>query len=322
MSVFVTGGSGFVGQHLVRAFADAGFAVRALARSAEAVTAVTAAGAEPVHGDISDRAALRAGMAGCDRVVHAAAMADQWGSRQRFEQVNIRGTANVLEAARAAGVARLVHVSTEAVLADGRPLVNVDETFPRPPRVYGDYADTKGKAEDLVRAANGPHLATVVVRPRFVWGPGDTTILPAIVAAARSGRFAWISGGRYETSTCHVANVCAGILAAAERGAGGGVYFLTDGPPVQFRAFLTDLAATAGVTLGNRSIPRPVAWGAATVLEGAWKLLRLRGEPPLTRTFLALSGQQMTVDDSRARAELGYRPAIERTAGLTELATV
>jgi nucleoside-diphosphate-sugar epimerase len=160
----------------------------------------------------------------------------------------------------------------------------------------------------------------VVVRPRFVWGPGDATILPAIVAAARSGRFAWVDGGRYLTSTCHVRNVCAGILAAAERGAAGGVYFLTDGPPVQLRDFLTDLAATAGVTLGDRSIPRPLAWAAASVLEAVWNLLSLRGEPPLTRTFLALSGQEMTVTDARARAEIGYRPVLDRAAGLAELA--
>jgi nucleoside-diphosphate-sugar epimerase len=319
MSVFVTGGSGFLGQHLLRVYTGAGTPVRALARSDGAAAAVAAAGAEPVRGDLGDSAALKAGMAGCEVVVHAAALADQWGPPARFDEVNVAGTAAVLDAARAAGVPRLVHVSTEAVLADGGPLHNVDETHPRPAKVYGDYARTKGLAEDMVVRAGGADLTTVVVRPRFIWGPDDATVLPAVVAAARSGKFAWIDGGHYETSTCHVFNVCAGIRAAADRGRGGGVYFLTDGPPVEFRTFLTALAATAGATLPDRSLPRPVAWATATAAEYAWKLLRLGGEPPITRTFLALSGQEMTVDDRQARDELGYRPVIDREAGLAAL---
>jgi nucleoside-diphosphate-sugar epimerase len=321
MSVFVTGGSGFLGQHLLRTYVQAGVPVKALARSAAAAGVVRAAGAEPVPGHVGDAASMRAGMIGCEQVVHCAALADQWGPRERFDAVNVTGTAYVLAAARASGVARVVHVSTEAVLADGKPLRNVDESAPRPAHPVGNYAITKGLAEDLVTAANGGDFTTVVVRPRFIWGPGDTTVLPAVLAAARGNRFAWIDGGRYQTSTCHVSNVCAGILAAAERGVGGGIYFLTDGPPVEFRSFLTELAATAGVPLGDRSIPHPVAWAGASVLEEAWRLLRLRSEPPLTRTFLALSGQEMTVDDSRARAEIGYRPVVERAVGLATLAT-
>jgi nucleoside-diphosphate-sugar epimerase len=320
MIVFVTGGSGFVGQHLLRTYRDEGATVRALARSPRSAQAVRAAGAEAASGDITDGPALRAAMAGCDLVVHAAGNTDQWAPREAFERVNVTGTAEVLAAARAAGVPRLVHVSTEAVLADGRPLHNVDETYPRPARLVGDYAVTKAAAEDLVLTANGPGLATVVVRPRLVWGPGDATILPAVVAAARAGRFAWIDGGHYLTSTCHVTNTCAGIVAAGREGRGGEVYFLTDGPPVEFRVFLTQLAATAGVELGTRSLPRSLAWAAATALEPAWRLLPLPGAPPITRTFLALSAQEMTVDDSKARQEIGYRPPVDRAGGLADLA--
>jgi nucleoside-diphosphate-sugar epimerase len=345
MVVFVTGGSGFVGQHLIRAYAgkpagkstarhaagsqaagpEASTRVRALARSPHAAQAVHAAGAEPMTGDITDGAALRAAMAGCDLVVHAAGNTEQWAPREAFHRVNVLGTATVLAAAKAAGVPRLVHVSTEAVLADGRPLRHVDETYPRPGRLIGDYAQTKSLAEELVLAENGTELTTVVVRPRLVWGPGDATVLPAVTRAARAGRFAWIDGGHYRTSTCHVTNTCAGIVAAGRHGRGGEVYFLTDGEdsgePVEFREFLTALAATAGVSLGDRSIPRSLAWAAATALEPLWRLLPLPDAPPITRTFLALSAQEMTVDDSKARTELGYRPPVTRAAGLAALAS-
>ena len=319
MDVFVTGGSGFLGRHLLRALQSDGHRTRALARSDTAAATVAELGADPVRGDVSDAAALEKGMAGCDVVVHAAALTDQWGPAERFHAVNVGGTASVLAAARNAGVPRLVHVSSEAVLADGRPLVRVDESYPRPPAPVGLYPLTKGLAEDLVLRANGPDLATVAVRPRLVWGPEDTSVLPVIVESVRRGRWAWVDGGNYLTSTCHVTNTCEGILSAAERGRGGEVYFLTDGPDLTVREFLTRLAATAGVTLPGRSIPRRAAWASATVLETAWSVLRLRGEPPLTRTFLALAAQEMTVDDAKARRELGYVGRLSRDQGLAEL---
>lgn len=320
MDLFVTGGSGFVGRHLIRTLTDSGHRVRALARSEGAAATVTAAGADAVRGEITDTAALSTGMAGSAVVIHAAAHTAQWGPRAQFVEVNVVGTEAVLAAARAAGVPRVVHLSTEAVLADGRPLVGVDETHPVPARPVGEYARTKALAERRVLAADGPGLTTVVLRPRLVWGPGDTTVLPAVLAAARAGRFAWIDGGRYLTTTCHVHNVCTGVAAALVGGRGGQVYFLTDGTPVELRAFLTALADTAGVRLGDTSVPRGVAVAGARVLEWAWRLLRVTGEPPLTRTFLALSAQEMTVSDAKARRELGYRPAVERSAGLAALA--
>ena len=279
MDIFVTGGSGFLGQHLLRTLVAAGHPVRALARSEQAAAVVRRCGATAVPGEVADPDALRDGMAGCGTVVHAAALTSQWGPRERFERVNVEGTAAVIEAARWAGVARFVHVSTEAVLADGRPLVRVDETRPRPARVVGEYGRTKGLAEDLVLAANSAALTTVAVRPRLVWGPDDTSILPEIVRAAEAGRFAWVDGGHYLTSTCHVANVCAGIVLAAEKGRGGEAYFLTDGEPVPFRDFLTALAATAGVELGDRSVPRWLLAGVAASAEAAWRWLPLAGEP-------------------------------------------
>ncbi|NGO10140.1 NAD-dependent epimerase/dehydratase family protein [Streptomyces sp. HC44] len=320
MRVFVTGGSGFLGGHLLRALTAEGHSVRALARSTAAADTVTGRGAEAVRGGLLDPVALRSGMADCDAVVHAAAFTGQWGPRSDFVRVNVAGSAAVVRAAQEAGVPRLVHVSSEAVLADGHPLRMADESRPRPASPVGEYARTKGLAEDLVLAASSAELTTLAVRPRLVWGPGDTTVLPAVVDAARRGRFAWVDGGHYLTSTCHAANASAGILAALRRGAGGRAYFLTDGEPVEFRTFLTSLAATRNTVLPDRSVPRRVLSATALTTETVWRLLRLRGEPPVTRTFVALSAQEMTVDDSAARRELGYRPVLTRDQGLKQLA--
>jgi nucleoside-diphosphate-sugar epimerase len=216
-------------------------------------------------------------------------------------------------AARAAGVKRFVHVGTEAVLADGNPIVRADEARPLPAKAMGAYPLTKGLAELAVIAANGKDgMVTVVVRPRFVWGKGDTNLMPEFVAAVKAGTFGWIGGGHYLTSTVHVDNVVEGLLLAAERGKGGEIYFVTDGDPVEFRDFITKLLATQGIDTGKRNVPR---WLARTVVS----LTSWMKKPPLTRTAFALMAHEVTVDDRKARRELGYTGAKTIADGLAEM---
>lgn len=319
MRAFVTGGSGFVGGRLIATLVERGDTVVGLARSAASAQAVADAGGEVVRGDLMDEVALRAGMADCDVVFHLAAKVDEWGDPAVFERVNVTGTANALAAAREVGVDRFIHASTEAVLADGSPLRDVDETHPIPDSPAGLYPRTKAAAERRVRVANDAALTTVVVRPRFVWGAGDTTLLPALVQAVESGRFAWFDGGHYRTSTCHVDNAVEGFLCAADRGDGGEVYFVTDGDPVAFRAFVTAMLETQGVEPPDRSVPWRLAWWGARASETLWRALPLPGTPPLTRMSVATIGREMTFDDSKARQDLGYDGAVTREAGLDEL---
>ncbi|MBA3538671.1 MAG: NAD-dependent epimerase/dehydratase family protein, partial [Deltaproteobacteria bacterium] len=245
--------------------------------------------------------------------VHAAAHVEQHGPLAPFMAINVTGTEHALAAARAAGVRRFVHVGTEAVLADGHPIVRADETRPRTTRPAGPYPLTKGLAEAAVLAANGDGLETVVIRPRLIWGKGDTTVLPDLVEAVQRGRFGWFGGGRYLTSTCHVDNVVEGALLAAERGTPGAIYFLTDGPPIEFREFMTQLIATQGL---DASTARDVPVWVARMIAGMTCWLKT---PPITRTTIALVAHEVTVDDSKARRELGYVARTSREAGLAEL---
>lgn len=319
MKAFVTGGSGFVGRNLIAALAARSDVIIALARSDGSAAAVEAAGAgQVVRGDLDDVEILAQGMAGCDVVFHSAAEVSDWGDPAHFHRVNVLGTENVLAAAREAGVARLVHVSTEAVLV-GRPIVQVDETVARPDRPIGLYPITKGAAEDRVVEANRDGLTTVVVRPRLVWGKGDTSVLPRLVEAVESGKFTWIAGGAYKTSTCHVDNLVEGMLLAAERGEGGAIYFLTDGEPVEVRDMFTRLLATVEVDPGTKSIPRWLARSLAWTVEGVWKLFGIRRDPPITRTAVRLVGDEVTVIDAKARRELGYQGKTTIEAGLAAM---
>ena len=313
-AAFVTGGSGFIGGALIERLRREGWDVRALARSERAAESVRELGAEPVSGDLDD---VR--VEDCDIAFHSAAKVEDFGDPAEFERVNVQGTRNMVAACRAGGVRRLVHVGTEAALMAGQPLVDVDESAPLRPDSPAPYSSSKAKAEQLVRAANGEGLETVVVRPRFVWGRGDTTLLPALIEMVRSGRFRWIGGGRQLTATTHLDNTVEGLWLAATKAPAGGVYFVTDGEPVVFREFLTAMLGTQGVEIPDKSVPPAVAGAAARMAEGIWRRLKRPGNPPLTRFAVWVSSQECTIDISRAERELGYRPIRTREEGLQEM---
>jgi nucleoside-diphosphate-sugar epimerase len=315
---FVTGGSGFIGGRLIERLVGEGRPVRALARSDAAASKVEALGAEAVRGDLGDRASLAAGAAGCATAFHLAAHLGEWGPWEEFERGNVEGTRNALAACAEAGVRRFVHCGTEAALMAGRPLVHVDETAPLRPDSRAPYPATKARAELAVREANGDGFETVVVRPRFVWGRGDTTLLPELVKTVEAGKFAWIGGGGNVTDTAHVDNVVEGLVLGAERGAAGEAYFVTDGEPVVFREFVTAMLRTQGVEPPDRSLPAWTAAPLARICELAWRL-PLPGEPPMTRFRSWLLTQECTIEIGKAREELGYEPLVSHEQGLAEL---
>jgi nucleoside-diphosphate-sugar epimerase len=320
-AAFVTGGSGFIGGKLVQRLVGEGRRVRALARSDAAAARVAELGAEPVRGDLGNRASIAAGSAGTEVAFHLAAHLGEWGAWAEFERGNVEGTENTLAGCAEAGVERFVHCGTEAALMAGEPLVHVDETAPLRPDSRAPYPATKARAEQAVRRAARDGFKTVALRPRFVWGKGDTTLLPEMVATVEAGKFAWIGGGRNVTDTTHVDNVVEGLVLAAEKGRSGEAYFVTDGEPVVFREFVTALLQTQGVEAPNRSLPAWTAAPMARVAETAWKVLPLPGDPPMTTFRSWLLTQECTIDISKAREELGYAPLVSHEQGLAELAS-
>ena len=214
---------------------------------------------------------------------------------------------------------RFVHCGTEAALMAGEPLVHVDETAPLRPDSPAPYPATKARAELAVREANRDGFETVAMRPRFVWGRGDTTLLPEMVRTVEAGQFAWVGGGRNVTDTAHVDNVVEGLLLCAAKGRPGEAYFITDGEPVVFREFVTELLRTQGVEPPDRSLPAWTAAPLARVCELLWKL-PLPGEPPMSRFRSWILTQECTIEIGKAREELGYRPLVSHEQGLAEMA--
>ena len=178
---------------------------------------------------------------------------------------------------------------------------------------------TADEAERRVLAANAPDFATIALRPRFVWGPGDRTLVPEVKKMVERGAFVWLDGGRARTSTTHIANLVRGAVLALEKGRGGEIYFVTDGEVTDFKSFLTRLLAAEGVELPERSLPAWLVRPAAAAIEGLWRTLRLRSQPPLLRHAVDLLCCDCVLDDRKARSELGYEPVLSVEQGLAEL---
>lgn len=318
-TVFVTGGSGYIGRNLIRGLISAGYPVRSLARSATSAAVVKSLGAVPVEGDVLDTQSLCDGMSGCWAVVHAAADTRHGRSDSAQAETNVEGTHRVFRTARQQGLARGLQISSESVLADGRPLVRVDESLPIPARHAGEYSRTKALAELAALAEASEDFVVCALRPRFVWGGDDSSALPQLIEAAKAGRLKWIGGGRYLTSTTHITNVVAGSLAALERGRSGQTYFISDGDPVEFRRFITALLASQGVEAPRGNVPRWLVKALIAAGTGLEKISARRIQPPMTWQEYATLGQEVTVDDQRARRELDYTPVLSIEQGLAEL---
>lgn len=320
MQIFVTGASGFVGGVTTRALVAKGHKVVAMSRSERSDVAIIEMGAKPVRCDLETLEAAH--LKGCKAVLHCAAYVEAWGPRDAWYKSNVLGTQRVLDAARAAGVRRFIHIGTEAAIVHGQDIYNADETYPLSPDSPFPYCATKAQAELRVRAVNEPGgMETIVLRPRFVWGPGDTTLLPAVESMAKSGQWMWMGGGKAITSTTHIDNLVHGIELALTKGRGGEAYFILDDGNISMKDMITGMAASRGLTLPERSIPAWIADIGGITCEAIWRIFSLQGMPPLTAHAAMVMSRDCTLDGSKARIELGYNPLVTVAAGLKALKT-
>lgn len=314
--IFITGASGFVGGAAARHFVARGEDVRCMSRSGHSDEKIAALGAKAVRCDLEDVSAAH--IADAEAIVHCAAFVEQWGPRDAWKRFNVDGTARTLAAAKAAGAKRFIHISTESVLWRGQHLRGADETYPRAPNSPYPYAATKAQAEELVEAANGDGFETIILRPRFIWGPGDTTLLPTLKHMVQTGRWMWIDGGKARTSSTHIANLVHAIELALTKGRAGQAYFVLDDGVRTMKELISAIAATQAMALPDKSAPSWAADLIAGLMEGAWRTFNLKGEP-LTRFGAMIMSRDCILSDAKARAEMGYAPVIDVEEGLRQL---
>jgi nucleoside-diphosphate-sugar epimerase len=323
MKALVTGAGGFLGGAIVRLLLARGDEVRSFSRNCH--PDLKALGVPEFIGDLSDAPGVAAAVRGCDIVFHVAARAGVWGPYRDYYRTNVTGTANVLAACRAHGVTRLVYTSSPSVVHHGGDLEGVDESIPYPRRFLAAYPETKALAEQMVLKGNSPELATVAMRPHLIWGPNDPHLVPRLLERARTGQLHQLGRQSKKVDTVYIDNAAEAHLLAADRlGPGsaiaGRAYFIAQGEPQPVWDFINRVLATAGIAPVNHSIPFWLAYGAGACLECAYRLLRLPGEPPMTRFVARQLSTAHWFDLSAARRDLGYEPRISTEEGMRRLA--
>lgn len=313
MHALVTGANGFIGGNVCAVLRRQGVAVRGLVLPGSDRRLLDELGVEVVAADIG--VPLDAALfAGITHVFHLAAIAIDWGQDALFERVNVQGTRHVLEAAQVAGVAHVVHMSSLAVHPyTGHPAG--DEATPRGWAINA-YTRSKNAAEDVVQSFRD-RLMVTVIRPGVVpYGPGDRLSLPGILDALRRGIYAHVGGGNTRVCISFVENLADGMLLAASRKGPSGETFVLADEVVTWREFIDAVADAFDVPRARRAVPYPLAYMAAVLVESAWRLLRLRGVPPLTRYRIALFRGDLVFSSTRARRELGWEPRVGLAEGL------
>ena len=321
MKVLVTGASGMLGAATVEALAARGDQVTLLQRRSSGLPH------REVLADVADAPAVMTAVAGHDAVVHLAAKVDVVGPWGQYVRTNILGTRAVLAACRAAGVPRLVHVSTPSVAHTGAALVGASADPADPQRARGHYARSKAAAERLVLAAaddpRGPDV--VAIRPHLVWGPGDPQLVARIVARARAGRLFTVGTGAALIDTTYVTNAADALLAALDHcgAVNGRALVVSNGQPRPVAELVAAICRAAGVPAPRRAVPVSVATLAGAAADLAWAALpplRRLGEPPITR-FLAEQLSTAHWFDQRATRELlRWTPRVDLDTGLAALA--
>ena len=324
MKVLVTGGGGFLGLALCRGLRERGHQVVSFQRRHSPQLAELGVG--QVRGDLADAHALMHAAAGMDAVFHNAAKAGAWGSYDSYHQANVVGTRTVLAACRAHGIGRLIYTSTPSVThRASHPVegLGADEV------PYGDdlqapYAATKAIAEREVLAASDATLAVVALRPRLIWGPGDAQLLPRLVERARAGRLRIVGSGDNLVDTTYIDNAAQAHFDAFQHLAPGAAcagkaYFISNGEPKPMREVLNALLAAAGAPPVTRTISFKTAYRIGAVCDRLWPLLRLRGEPPMTRFLAEQLSTTHWYSMEPARRDFGYVPQVSFDAGLARL---
>lgn len=307
---FITGATGFIGSHVAEGCAARGWPVVALARPGSDTSLLERVGATIRRGDLADAGAVRDALDGADVVIHCAAKVGDREPAEAYRAVNVEALRGLLEACRSRPLHRFVHMSSLGVY-EARHHYGTDESEPLPERHVDGYTQTKVEAEHLVETYHGVHtLPTVVLRPGFVYGPRDKTVLPKLIRRLTTGKVHYLGGDRRALNTIYIGNLVEAVFLAVENPrAVGQVYNLTDGEFVSKRRFIEAVADGLALKKSKQILPRWLAAGIVWLLRQQIRRAARRGTKPIITQaqfkFLLLN---LDFSIEKARQELGYSP--------------
>jgi nucleoside-diphosphate-sugar epimerase len=311
LKALVTGATGFLGGALARRLHNMGWDVTAHGRNAVKLDQLENEGIRVLQHDIKDKNAMIAACKDQEIVFHCAALPSPWGNFEAFYQANVIGTQNVIRGCEEHKVKRLVHVSTPSLYFGYTSRINVKETDTVPEPV-SNYAATKILAEQELDQAFANGLATIAIRPRAIFGPGDTVIFPRLIPRLQSGRLPILGDGENIVDLTYIENVVDALLLCAESPAKtlGKKYNISNGEPIKIWKLVERICAELNMQPPKRKISYRTANAAASILEVIYTLIPTHPEPPLTRISVSMMANSTTLDITAAKQELGYQPKV------------
>jgi len=316
MKTLVTGSTGFLGGALTRRLHGMGWDVTALGRNAAKLRQLESENIRAAQIDLKEKDKLIEACKNQEIVFHCAALPSPWGNYENFYQANVIGTRNVIHACKANNVRRLVHVSTPSLYFEYNSRMNVKENDPLPEPIT-NYAATKILAEEEVDKAFVDGLPAVTIRPRAIFGPGDTVIFPRLIPHLKSGRLPIIGDGENVVDLTYIENVVDALLLCAESPSHtlGKKYNISNGEPIKLWNMIKRICDELGLQFPKRKISYQVAHNFAAALEAVYTLIPTHPEPPLTRASVSLIAHSTTLDISAAKRDLGFTPRVSVDAG-------
>ncbi len=318
--MLVTGGTGLVGSHVVERARQLGYRVRALVRDPQSAGQLAGWGAELVPGDLGEPASLKRAVVGTTIIIHCAAKVGDWGPTESYRAINVHGVEQLLTAAEATGtLRRFVHISSLGVY-QARDHHGTDETEEPNTAGIDGYTLTKIEAEKLVlRHVRDKQLPAVVLRPGFIYGPRDRTVLPRLLAKLKTNAFAFLGSPEKLMNNTFVKNLVQAIFLALDHDdAVGQVFNITDGRLVTKKEFVETAAQFAGYPQPTKIVPLGVAKFLAKVMEGTWKLLGKKEAPLLSNARIKFLGLNLDYCIDKARRDLNYNPQVDYQDAMRE----
>lgn len=307
-TVLVTGATGFLGQYLVRRLVGR-YRVLALGRDREKGKRLEQLGATFCPGDFTEGESCAGYFNGVKYVIHAGALSTVWGRWEDFYRTNVLATARIAGWCREKGVRRLVYISSPSIYTEMKDQYGIREEDAPAQNDLNGYIRSKLMGEREIQKWESKGLETVILRPRGLIGIGDNSLVPRLLRANAGIGLPLFRGGRNLVDLTSVENVAQACeLAMTAEGASGQIFNITNGEPAELGELLEQFLSAAGETPHYRRLPFGPVYRLAAGLEGIYRLLRLSGEPPLTRYTVCTLGFAQTMDISRARKILKYQP--------------
>ncbi|MCA9837223.1 MAG: NAD(P)-dependent oxidoreductase [Trueperaceae bacterium] len=317
MKVLITGATGFLGEKLALHLHDEGLEVLATGRNLAKAQGLITKGIRFKQADLTDQTSVQNLVKNQHQIIHCAALSSPWGKYEAFYQANVVATENLLQAALAEGLERFIHLSTPALYFSQSSRLNVREDAEQV-APQNAYIATKRLAEQRVDDAYAQGLATISLRPRAIYGPGDSSILPRLLKRLEQGRLPILGDGQNLVDLSYVDNVVDAVLLAvdAPEHCLGKKYNITNGEAVRLWDKIFTLCDLLHLKRPRRKVPKQLALVMARAMEIVYGSLPRQPEPPLTRYTVGLLVHSMTLDISAAQKELSYEPRVSTDEGL------